>query len=87
METKVDFLGQGFGGGVFVKGYGFLQAVDEKEAGVAVLQMMLQVLADLGIQLAVDVFGQLFQDFLAGQPVTFDDGLVFAVFRHDSILR
>jgi hypothetical protein len=55
METKVDFLGEGFGGSVFVEGNGFFKAVDEKEAGVAVLHVVLQVLADLGVELPVDV--------------------------------
>jgi len=55
MEAKVDFLGQGFGGSVFVEGNGFFQAVDEKEAGVAVFHVVLQVLADLGVEFPVDV--------------------------------
>jgi hypothetical protein len=55
MEAKVDFLGQRLGGGIFVKGNGFFQAVDEEKARVAILHVVLQVLADLGVELPVDV--------------------------------
>ena len=61
----MDFLGEGFGGRVFVKGDGFFQAVDKKEAGVAVFHVVFQVLADLGVEFSVDVLRQFVENFRA----------------------
>jgi hypothetical protein len=65
MQAQVYFFGQWFATGVFVKGDGFLQGIHKDKAGMAIFHVTFQVLAELRVKLAVDVFRKLLQDFFA----------------------
>lgn len=57
----MDFLGHGVIAGIFVKGDGLLEGIDEKEARMAVFHMLFEFQAELRVQLPFDVFRKLFQ--------------------------
>jgi hypothetical protein len=59
MQAQVHFLGHRFATGVFVKGDRFLQGIHKDQAGMTVFHMPLQILAELRVQLTVDVFREL----------------------------
>jgi hypothetical protein len=61
MEPQMDFLGHGVIAGIFVKGDGLLEGIDEKEARMAVFHMLFKFQAELRVQLPFDVFRKLFQ--------------------------
>jgi hypothetical protein len=65
MQAQVDFFGQWFATGVFVKGDRFLQGIHKEKAGMTIFHMPFQMLAELWVKLAVEVFRELLQDFFA----------------------
>jgi hypothetical protein len=84
MESEMDLLGKRFTRGVFEKGDGLLQAVDEEKAGMAVLHVFFQIFANLGIQFSIDIFGEFLQDLFAFHSFTLKTlgFFAFVIFGH-----
>ncbi len=61
VESQMDFLGHGVVAGIFVKGDGLLEGIDEKEARMAFFHVLFEFQAELGVKLPFDVFRDLVQ--------------------------
>jgi hypothetical protein len=56
MEAQMDFFGHGVIAGIFVKGDGLLEGIDEKEARMAVFHMRFEFHAELRVKFPFNVF-------------------------------
>lgn len=64
-QAVVEFLRHGIGFAVTVERDGLLNIIDDDLAGITLLQMLLEIPADCGIDVAVDILIQCFQQFVA----------------------